>query len=380
MAALGICAAARPAPAQDLPRGQVIDDVRCAADPTQGYALYLPSTYDPAKSWPILMGFHPAARGKAIVDRYRAAAEAFGYIVAASNNSRNGAWEISMGAVNAMSADVSRRLSIDGTRVYLTGHSGGARVAMQVALGKSRVAGVIASSAAFPDGRATSSVPFAVFGTAGTEDFNYSEMRQLDRDLKSPHRVAIFDGGHTLPPEPVAMDALEWMELRAMATGLRPRDDAWLARVYDRRQQAASAVGESAAAVHLLQALAADFEGLRDVTAVRARATALAKLKPVKDALGRERRDDEAEERLLLQIATLEAGLRDDTRAADSLAQLQDQLARLWKQATAKTDSPEARRARRILRVLVSGASERVQDRQYLKVLEQYRVPPITAR
>ena len=93
-----------------------------------------------------------------------------------------------------MSSDLGRRFSIDAERVYLTGMSGGARVAMQVALGSNTIAGVIASSAGFPDSQPRRSVPFAVYGTAGTDDFNYVEMRMLDRALTSPHRLAIFLG------------------------------------------------------------------------------------------------------------------------------------------------------------------------------------------
>ena len=74
---------------QDVPRGRVIEAVKCAADPSQSYALYLPSTYSPDRAWPVLMGFHPGARGRAIVEKYRAAAEQYGYVVAGSNNSRN---------------------------------------------------------------------------------------------------------------------------------------------------------------------------------------------------------------------------------------------------------------------------------------------------
>ena len=62
---------------------------------------------------------------------------------------------------------------------------------------------------------------FAVFSTAGTEDFNYLEMRLLDRKLSSPHFLAVFEGGHTLPPDDIALDALEWMELQAMQSGRR---------------------------------------------------------------------------------------------------------------------------------------------------------------
>src|SRR6185436_18956147 len=145
--------------------------------------------------------FHPGARGRQMVEKYQAAAEQYGYIVAGSNTSRNGPWSVSMTAVHAVSTDLGQRFSIDAERLYLTGLSGGARVAMMVALGKNNIAGVIASSAGFPDSQPRASVPFAVFGTAGTEDFNYIEMRQLDRKLTSPHRLVVFDGGHTLPPE-----------------------------------------------------------------------------------------------------------------------------------------------------------------------------------
>ena len=65
------------------------------------------------------------------------------------------------------------------------------------------IAGVIASSAGYPDSQPRATVPFAIFGTAGTEDFNYIEMRQLDRKLTSPHFLAVFNGGHMLPPDAV---------------------------------------------------------------------------------------------------------------------------------------------------------------------------------
>jgi hypothetical protein len=56
--------------ARDLPRGQIIDAVACAGDPAQSYALYLSSTYSPERAWSLLVAFHPAARGRAMVDTY----------------------------------------------------------------------------------------------------------------------------------------------------------------------------------------------------------------------------------------------------------------------------------------------------------------------
>jgi len=359
--------------AQDLPRGTIIDDVKCAADPAQSYALYLPSNYSPDRSWNLLVAFHPGARGRLMVEKYRAAAEEYGYVVAASNTSRNGPWSVSAAAVQAMWPDLGRRFSIDANRIYVTGMSGGARVAMQVALGKNNnIAGVIASSAGYPDSRPRASVPFAVFGTAGTEDFNYFEMRQLDRKLSSPHFLAIFNGGHTLPPDSVAFDAIEWMELQAMASRRRTRDDALIARLFEKRQQRVTASERPAETVHLLEAIVADFKGLRDVSGEAARVKELSRRPEVKTALARERAGDDAEGRVLGEIFDLEAGLGDAERRGVALMQLRDRLAKIAAAANAAEDSPQRSQARRVLRAITAGAAERVQDRDYRALLDQY--------
>lgn len=365
---------ASTARAQDLPRGQIADTVTCAADPAQSYALYLPSTYSADRAWSLLVGFHPAARGRAIVEKYQAAAEKYGYIVAGSNNSRNGPWQVSLASAQAMVVDLGARFSIDPNRFYMTGHSGGARVAMQVALGTKMIAGVIASSAGYPDSKARKAAPFAIFGTAGTEDFNYLEMRLLDRALTTPHRVVIFEGGHTLPPDAVALEAIEWLELQAMKSGTRTRDEALIEQLFAKRQPAISSSGP-AATVHLLTALADDFGGLRDVTAMAARAAELSKHKDVKNALARERADDDAEAGLLEELFALEKDLRDDERRLTSLGRLRSLLPRLSQAANAAADSAERRQARRVLRTLTMGPTERARDPEYLKLLEQYRLP-----
>lgn len=361
--------------AQDLPRGQIVDEVKCAGDPAQSYALYLPSNYSPDRPWSLLVGFHPAARGRAMVETYRAAAEQYGFILAGSNNSRNGPWQVSAASIQAMSADLGQRFSIDPKRFYLAGLSGGARVAMGVAAGTGAIAGVIASSAGYPDSQPRKTVPFVVFGTAGTEDFNYIEMRLLDRALTTPHRVVVFEGGHTLPPANVALEAIEWLELQAMKTGRKARDEALIDRLLDKRQQEIAAAASPASTVHLLRNLVDDFGGLRDVTAAAARAAELSKQKDVKNALARERADDDAEARQVGDVFTLEAALRDESRRMEGLGRLRDVLMRYARQAGAETDSPERRRARRLLRTITMGAAERVQDAEYLKLLEQYRPP-----
>lgn len=358
------------APAQELPRGTIVDPVPCAGDATQSYALYLPSGYTPDRKWSLLLAFHPAARGRQMVETYRAAAEQYGYIVAASNNARNGPYEISMAAAQAMSTDVSGRFSIDLRRLYLTGMSGGARVALRIALANDNVAGVVASSAGYPDSKPRDEVPFALFGTAGVEDFNYVEMRLLDRALSSPHFLAVFEGGHTLPPEEVALDALEWLELQAMRSGRRERDEVLLARLLEKRRARIGASSDETRTVYLLEALARDFRGLADVSAEAARLRELTRRPDVRRALGRERDSDDEEARTLDALLALEGQLGGDRRA-EALITLRQRLTAQSRRASAQADTPERRQARRVLRAMAAGASARVQDKEYLALLRQ---------
>jgi poly(3-hydroxybutyrate) depolymerase len=170
--------AAATGSAIDLPRGQIIDDVACTNDATQHYSLYLPSNFTPDRAWPVILAFDAGGRGRRGVERYQAGAERYGYIVAGSNNSRNGPWKPSLDAARAMAIDVGTRFPVESRRIYTAGMSGGARVAMMVALhpeliagrGGAEVAGVLASSAGFPPGEFRDSVPFPVFATAGRDD------------------------------------------------------------------------------------------------------------------------------------------------------------------------------------------------------------------
>lgn len=358
---------------QDLPRGTVIEHVTCTEDPTETYALYLPSDYAPDRAWSLLLAFHPGARGEQMVALYREAAERYGYVVAGSTTSRNGPWEASARAVRAVSKDVARRFTIDAARLYLTGHSGGARLAMEVALGPNDVAGVIASSAGFGDARPRRNVKFAVFGTAGRDDFNYREMRALDAALSTPHALSVFDGGHVLPPPEVAMQAIEWLELQAMRSGRRERNQAQVEAWYGVRRRLLEGTPDVVTRQRLLRSLVADFDGLRDTHADRAAQDALARDSAARTALAADRDDLALEARMLNEALDVEVRLRNpDTRGA-SLARLGAMLAGWSAAAQAPTASPERSRARRLLGGLSTGAGGRVDDDEYRALLQGHR-------
>jgi pimeloyl-ACP methyl ester carboxylesterase len=279
----------------------------------------------------------------------------------------------SLAAVQAMAADVSARFVIDPKRIYTAGFSGGARVAMQVALTSDQIAGVIASSAGFPDGQPRKSLPFPVFATAGTEDFNYLEMRRLDAPLNTPHRLVVFEGGHAWLPSEIAVQALEWMEVQAMNSGRRARDEALLDRIFTARQEKVAAQSGGLVACLALEALAADFAGLRDVTAFAARAAAMRRQKNVQEELKKERAEEQQEARMTMAVAELEADLDDPSKRPASMMQVKCGLWGLAYQANDLEDSADRRVARRVLRGTIARTRELGKDPEYQKLLTELR-------
>jgi dienelactone hydrolase len=215
--------------AQQPARGVLIEHVSCPNDPTQTYTLYLPSTYQTTRNWPLLLVFDPGGRAARAAEVFREAAERFGWLIAASENSRNGPWKPTLRAVNAMWPALLGGYAVDERRVYTAGHSGGATVAWLVAQQTGQIAGVIASGQPNPESQITKAGEkrFAWFGAAGHSDFNFLQVKNIDAalaDSTSPHRVDFFDGGHQWPPTEVTFRALGWMEVVSMKEGRRSRD------------------------------------------------------------------------------------------------------------------------------------------------------------
>ncbi|MBS1226639.1 MAG: hypothetical protein H6R32_573 [Candidatus Aminicenantes bacterium] len=270
----------RPVSAQDLIPGRVVERLACLADAGRSYALYLPSSFDPGKIWPLLVLFDPGARGPLAVEAFREAAEAHGWILAASNDSRNGPLRESGLAALALWADVSKRFPLDERRVYTTGFSGGSRVASIFPRVAGRpIAGIIGCGAGLASGVEPGTLGAAAyFGLAGLADFNYGEMKALDRSLDPsgiPHRFHYFEGSHAWPDRASCARAVAWMEIMAMKQGLRPADRGQAAAFIRRDFEEAKELEDTGrffwaadrldAAARLAEGLDLDLAGLSDL-------------------------------------------------------------------------------------------------------------------
>lgn len=318
---LSLAAAGGMVAGADLPRGAVIETLAAAGDPTETYALYLPSGYDAALPAPVL--YLLDARGRALlpVERFREASEATGVILASSYRSRSDEpTDPNLPALRAMWADTHARLRIDDRRVYLGGFSGTARAACLMAdLAPGAIAGVIAAGAGFPAGHPPRrDSPFAFFGAVGDADFNYGEMQELDRTLaglERPYRLEVFEGPHDWMPRDVATAALRWLELRAVLDGRRGASPQLVAAAWDRdvaRADGLEASGRAFEARRQWTWIIRDYEDLHAVDAARQRVSSLAKAARAeeRDRVAREKREAQRvqeAQRILARAAAPEA-------------------------------------------------------------------------
>ena len=280
-----------------LAKGEIIQSVICADNPAQSFALYLPSTYSPEKSWPILIALDPGAHGKTPVEHFKAAAEQYGWIIVGSNQSRNGPLDRTVNSVNAIWRDLHQRFAIDDRRVYFTGFSGGARAAVTIALRCDCAAGVIGVGAGFPIEIAPSAVRFAYFVLAGNDDFNLPEVKTLEEALAKAgvnHELKVFAGRHEWPPADAAIEAIEWMELQAMRTGIRARDEKVIASLWEKRLGQARSferAGQLYDAYKVYAAMVGAFMSLREVAEAEQQAASLVAKPEVKNAQRDEARE-----------------------------------------------------------------------------------------
>jgi len=203
-----VCASAIGA--QEVP---ALKQIEVPGHPGQSYWMFVPSKYTPDRTWPMLYCLDPGARGRVPVERFAAAAEAAGVLVAGSNNSRNGPKGPVQEAVNLMFGDTHARFAIDDSRIFVAGHSGGSRIALQWAL-NGHIAGVIASGAAFEPPGTPKDVRFPIFAVTGYDDFNHNEIYRMSRELARrnvPNRFAEFEGGHEWLPASLTAEALGFM-------------------------------------------------------------------------------------------------------------------------------------------------------------------------
>jgi predicted esterase len=218
--------------------GKITDNIQYSGQPQLSYCLYLPSGYSAQKKFPVIFIFDAHADGKLPVEKYHALAEEFGFVLIGSNNSRNGlAYDSLVGMATALIQDASSKISVDATRRYTMGFSGGARVAGVVAASAQNIAGVIGCGAAYMDENFKSRPELFFFRFARNDDFNLLEMSRMHEHFKQAgvkNYFQVFEGKHEWPDSATMRNAFEILtvtdarqmaalEKKISAAGVSPR-------------------------------------------------------------------------------------------------------------------------------------------------------------
>ena len=210
----------------DLP-GSFNYHIACRTDQTQSYTAYFPVSYKPGVAFPVIIVFDAHARSKIAANKFKQIADEFSYLVIVSNNAKNGLKTINQ-TINALFDDVFQRFNIDTRRVYTAGFSGGARIASSIAINKGGIAGVLAVAGGLPQVGQKVSHKFDFAAIVGIDDFNYQELKALDKQMESlhfPHSLIIAQNGHEWPNSKVLHSAVSWLEIQAMKRADIPVND-----------------------------------------------------------------------------------------------------------------------------------------------------------
>ncbi len=201
-----------PATAEIAITTGTITSLSCKLDVTNAYEVYLPTSLSDTAVYPVVFFFSPDGDGKIPLEKYKSIAEEWQFILVGSDYTKNGMdANLAMNGANNLVNDVVSRFNVDPARIYLSGFSGGARIAGGLALQRMDVTGVICCSATPPQ----SVAPRGYIGVAGLGDMNYLEMKKFQATEISPalSELLVFDGKHEWPPVKMMENAMLMISL-----------------------------------------------------------------------------------------------------------------------------------------------------------------------
>src|SRR6185437_12952939 len=194
----------------------------------QSYALYIPINNN-TELLPVIYFFDPHGDGVLPLEKYKALADSFNFILIGSNNSKNGNdWNNAENIWETFSNDSQKRVPVNKNRIYTCGFSGGAKVATYLALQHHEIKGVIANGAGLPDILNAGNFNFSFTAVTGRGDMNMTDLISINNSLNktnTEHRILFFDGIHEWAPISAMNAAFEGIQADAMRQQLIPKNE-----------------------------------------------------------------------------------------------------------------------------------------------------------
>ncbi len=219
-----------------LKKGTVIDSLVVPATGNT-FSIYLPTSFDLDKNWPVLLGFDATGNTKDIAKVYKDAAEEFGYIVAISNFLENQKEKEKIAYIPVFMNHIFSLFPIQKGRAYVAGMGEDAKlVSLLPAVYAKDIFGILAigdTHQYIPAMKIGKS--FYYMGIVNMNTHNYRDFLDNKTYLKSravPADVLVYEGDDELPDQELIKKALSTFTLQAMLKGRMPKDTAWVENLF----------------------------------------------------------------------------------------------------------------------------------------------------
>lgn len=240
-----------------LKKGVVIDSLTV---PSTGgiYSIYLPTTFDLNKSWPILFGFDSKGNMGSLPRMFKKSAEEEGYIIVVSNYGEKLSANDKSNYIKTFLTHIITLFPIQEQRMYAIGVDEDASLNTSLPLFYNQFNGVAAIGNSYDFyGKIQTKKNFSFIGVIDDRNFRYIDFidntKYLDR--KGIHTtVYTYEDKIGLPNDIIA-SILPDFTLDAMRKGSVPRDSIWITKLYEKDRKTAQLLEEQKQYLHTYQAL-----------------------------------------------------------------------------------------------------------------------------
>jgi hypothetical protein len=190
--------------------------VCCNLDSGNTYEVYIPERAQSVEKLPLLIILDSHGSGKFALDKFKFGAKQNQTAIIASNTIKNGFTGFE-NAIQTMLDDVRGKYPV-GSTVFITGFSGGARMALGYALSH-QVNGLILCGALAGSDQ-LNAVHCPVISISGMDDFNFMETAQyLFQEQSTPGnlKIELTDASHSWPDSLLLANALGFLRLSGKA-------------------------------------------------------------------------------------------------------------------------------------------------------------------
>ena len=191
----------------------------CKLDPKNTYEVYIPERANPAEKLPLLVIIDSHGSGKFALDKFKQGAKQYPAVLIASNLVKNGL-EGYEGAIRTLIEDVRQKYPV-GETVFMTGFSGGARMALGYALAHPLNGLILCGALASPD--QINALRCPVISISGMDDFNFMETAQyLFQEQSTPGnlKIELTNASHSWPDNQMLGNAFGFLRLSCLAADI----------------------------------------------------------------------------------------------------------------------------------------------------------------